>query len=37
MRVRRIGPILLLVLSSAGVLAQDPIGKPQFRAGVELI
>ena len=35
--VRRIGPILLFVLSSAGVVAQDPIGKPQFRAGVELI
>ena len=35
--VRRIRPILLFVLSSAGVVAQDPIGKPQFRAGVELI
>ena len=35
MRVRRIGPILLL--SSAGLLAQDQIDKPQFRAGVELI
>lgn len=37
MPVRRIGPVLLLVLSSAGVAAQDPIDKPQFRAGVELI
>ncbi len=27
----------LLVLSSAGVVAQDPLDKPQFRAGVELI
>ena len=37
MRVRRIGAILLLVLSSAGVVAQDPTDKPRFRAGVELI
>ena len=37
MRLRRIGPILLLVLSSAGVVAQDPTDKPRFRAGVELI
>ena len=36
MRVRRLGAILL-VLSSAGVVAQDPLDKPQFRAGVELI
>lgn len=37
MSVRGIGPIFLLVLSSAGVVAQDQIAKPQFRAGVELI
>ncbi len=35
--MRRIGPIFLLVLSTAGVVAQDQIAKPQFRAGVELI
>ena len=36
MRVRRLGAILL-VLASASVVAQDPLDKPQFRAGVELI
>jgi VWFA-related protein len=37
MRVRRIGLIVLQVLSSAGLLAQGQDAPPQFRAGVELI
>jgi VWFA-related protein len=37
MRVRRIGLIALLGLSSAGPLAQGQTDRPQFRAGVELI
>jgi len=37
MRVRRIGLIVLSVLSSVGLLAQGQSDLPQFRTGVELI